>query len=251
MGLSFSGKTALVAGAGGGMGLAIANQLIVQGINVCLADLKEKPVNITEGPGKSIYLTGDLSDNSDVSDIVKGATNEFGTIDYLVNTVGVLWFGKDTSVVDIDIDVWQQVLKINLGTMAMLTKHVVPSMKNNRFGAMVHFSSIDALHGDPVPQDAYGASKAAMIRLSKSLAVQFAKDQIRSNVILPGPTMSPMQARWEGKEALQKEIGESIPLGRLGNTEDLANACMFLLSDQASYITGTELVVDGGITAVP
>lgn len=249
--MSFSGKAALVAGAGGGMGLAIANQLIDNGINVCLADVKDTPSDISEGPGKSIYLTGDLSDESDVRNIVNDAITEFGRIDYLVNTVGVLWFGKDTSVVDIDMDVWQQVLKINLGTMAMLTKHVVPLMKNNQFGAMVHFSSIDALHGDPVPQDAYGASKAAMIRLSKSLAVQFAKDQIRSNVILPGPTMSPMQARWEGQDALQQEIGASIPLGRLGNTEDLANACMFLLSDQASYVTGTELVVDGGITAVP
>ena len=251
MGLSFSGCNALVAGAGGGMGLAIANQLINNGINVCLADVKEAPSDINGGPGRSVYLRADLADQEDVGRIVASAEAEFGGIDYLVNTVGVLWFGKDTSVIDIEMDIWQQVMNINLGSMALLAKHVVPLMQKNQSGAMVHFSSIDALLGDPVPQDAYGASKAAMIRLSKSLAVQFAKDQIRSNVILPGPTMSPMQARWQGKEEIQRKVGASIPLGRLGSTDDLANACLFLLSDQASYITGTELVVDGGITAVP
>ena len=116
---------------------------------------------------------------------------------------------------------------------------------------MVHFSSIDALSGDPKPQDAYGASKAALIRLSKSLAIQYAGSQIRSNVILPGLTMTPMQDRWKNKPNIQEQVAQNIPLGRLGNPQDMADACLFLLSDHASYITGTELTVDGGVTALP
>jgi 3-oxoacyl-[acyl-carrier protein] reductase len=114
---------------------------------------------------------------------------------------------------------------------------------------MVHFGSIDALRADLTPQDAYAASKAAVIRFSKSIAIQFAADGIRSNVILPGPVLSPMQARWQGREDAQARVAAGIPLGRLGTTQDQSNACLFLLSDRASFITGTELIVDGGITA--
>jgi NAD(P)-dependent dehydrogenase (short-subunit alcohol dehydrogenase family) len=249
--MKFSGKTAFVAGAGGGMGLAIACQLIERGVNVCMADLKPRPDEISEGPGKSIYVQADLSDQIAVEESFNRALVEFSGIDYLVNTLGVLWLDKDKSAVDIDLSVWDQVMNINLRSMVLLVKYAVPELKKSGRGSMVHFSSIDALKGDPVPQDAYGASKAALIRLSKSLAIQFASDKIRSNVILPGPALTPMQQRWQGKPELQNQIAERIPLGRLGNAEDMANACLFLLSDNAGFITGTELIVDGGITAHP
>ena len=103
--------------------------------------------------------------------------------------------------------------------------------------------------GDSKPQDAYGASKAAVIRLSKSLAVQCARDGIRSNAILPAGTASPMQERWERDPAAMDRLAQAIPLGRVGTTQDMSDACLFLLSDKASFITGTELVVDGGVTA--
>ena len=114
---------------------------------------------------------------------------------------------------------------------------------------MVHFASVDALHGELKPQDAYATSKAAIIRFSKSIAIQFAADGIRSNTILPGQVLSPMQDRWRGKPDLQAKAAAVVPLGRLGSTQDQSNACLFLLSDKASYITGAELVVDGGVTA--
>jgi len=116
---------------------------------------------------------------------------------------------------------------------------------------MVHISSIDALSGDDKPQDAYGASKAAMIRLSKSLAIQFASNNIRSNIILPGPIETGMQKRWKKNPQAKKNLEKFIPLQRVGSTEDIANASLFLLSDQANYITGTEIIVDGGLTAKP
>jgi NAD(P)-dependent dehydrogenase (short-subunit alcohol dehydrogenase family) len=102
-----------------------------------------------------------------------------------------------------------------------------------------------------LPQDAYQVAKAGVLALSKSIAIQFAKDRIRSNVILPSATESPMQAGWEKDPELKRRTAEGVPLGRVGTTEDMANACLFLLSDQASFITGTELLVDGGRMALP
>ena len=124
-------------------------------------------------------------------------------------------------------------------------------MKKNKFGSMVHISSIDALSGDDKPQDAYGASKAAMIRLSKSLAIQFASHNIRSNIILPGPIETGMQIRWKKNPNAKKNLEKFIPLNRVGKPSDISNTCVFLLSDEANYITGTEIVVDGGLTAKP
>ena len=132
-----------------------------------------------------------------------------------------------------------------------LSKIIIPLMKKNNFGSMVHISSVDALSGDDKPQDAYGASKAAMIRLSKSLAIQFASNNIRSNIILPGPIETSMQKRWKKNPNAKKNLEKFIPLQRVGKPQDISNACMFLLSDQANYITGTEIIVDGGITSKP
>ena len=160
-------------------------------------------------------------------------------------------FGKDVSAVDIDFKVWDKVFDINLKTMASLAKIIIPKMKKNNFGSMVHISSIDALAGDDKPQDAYGASKAAMIRLSKSLAIQFASKNIRSNIILPGPIETPMQDRWKKNPNAKKQLSSLIPLQRVGKPKDVVNAIMFLLSDQSQYITGTEIIIDGGLTAKP
>jgi len=124
-------------------------------------------------------------------------------------------------------------------------------MKKNKFGSMVHISSIDALSGDNKPQDAYGASKAAMIRLSKSLSIQFASYNIRSNIVLPGPIVTPMQKRWKKNLKAKKQLSKIIPLQRVGKPQDIANAILFLLSDEGNYITGTEITVDGGLTARP
>jgi NAD(P)-dependent dehydrogenase (short-subunit alcohol dehydrogenase family) len=115
----------------------------------------------------------------------------------------------------------------------------------------VHISTIQCLRGDSQPQDAYQASKAGMVALSKSLAIQFAGDKIRSNVIFPGPALTPMQQRWYDDPSKADRVADYVPLKRLGTPEDMANACLFLLSDAAGFITGTELTVDGGVTAMP
>jgi NAD(P)-dependent dehydrogenase (short-subunit alcohol dehydrogenase family) len=193
--MSFSRKVAIVAGAGGGMGLNIANDLIGAGAKVALTDIKERPDDIAAGPGDGAYHQGDVTDEAFVERVVAETVSAHGRLDYLVNTTGVLWFDRDRSLVDIDMAVWDRVLAINLKSHALTARHAIPAMIETGGGAMVHISSLDALRGDDKPQDAYGASKAAVIRLSKSIAIQFARRGIRSNTILPGPVASPMQAR--------------------------------------------------------
>ncbi|MBT5414315.1 MAG: SDR family oxidoreductase [Rhodospirillaceae bacterium] len=249
--MSFMGKAAIVTGAGGGMGRTIVEQLCAQGADILMIDVKEPPEPMPAGPGRADYARIDLTDAGAVEAAIRSFHESRGRLDHLVNTAGVLWFDRDRSVVEIDLDVWDRVMAINLKSAVHTVRAAVPAMRATGGGSMVHFSTIQCLRGDTKPQDAYQASKAALVALSKSIAIQFAGDQIRSNVIYPGPTMTPMQARWEGDEATQTQVAASIPLGRIGRPEDQAAACLFLLSDAASFVTGTELIVDGGVSALP
>jgi NAD(P)-dependent dehydrogenase (short-subunit alcohol dehydrogenase family) len=249
--MSFAGKVAFVAGAGGGMGLAIAEALLAEGAQVALADVKPAPPGLGRAGDRHRYFEGDLTHSDFVSASISTWTEQQGRLDYLVNTTGVLWFDRDRSCTEMDLEVWDRVMAINLKSFVLTIRYAVPAMRRSGGGAMVHFSSIDALRGDDRPQDAYGASKAAVIRLSKSVAIQFARDRIRSNVILPGPVHTPMQARWDDNPLAREALSKHVPLGRLGTVDDMAAACLFLLSDKAAFITGTELTVDGGLTARP
>lgn len=249
--MSFQGKTALVTGAAGGMGLNISRDLIAAGARVAMVDIKEEPSDIGSGPGRGSFFQGDITDEAFVGQTMARICTETGRLDYLINAAAVLWFGRDRSVVDIELETWDRVLAINLTGAAIAARHAVPLMRRGGGGAMVHFSSTQCLRGDDKPQDAYQAAKAGIIALSKSLAIQFAADNIRSNVVIPGPTDSPMQDRWRVDPDLQARTAAAVPLGRVGTTQDMANACLFLLSDKAAFITGTELVVDGGKTAKP
>jgi len=250
MKLNFKGKTAVVTGASGGMGLETVNKLCLSGIKVLMLDIKE-PAKKYLKDKKVSFAKVDVTNLSDLKIAIKKFYKKNKSIDYLINTTGVLWFDKDISATNINFDTWEKVFEINLKSMVYLSKLIIPKMKKKKFGAMVHISSVDALSGDDKPQDAYGASKAAMIRLSKSLAVQFAKYNIRSNTILPGAVDTPMQNRWKKNPLAKKQLSKNIPLQRIGRPKDIANTILFLLSDEGSYITGTEIIVDGGITAKP
>jgi NAD(P)-dependent dehydrogenase (short-subunit alcohol dehydrogenase family) len=243
----FVGRTAVVTGAGGGMGLQIASDLLAAGAAVAGIDVKDRP----EAMDDALYHQGDVSDDGFVRQAIGSAYAETGQLDYLVNAAGVLWFGCDRSLLDVELEVWNRVIAINLTGCMLTARHAIPLMQQSGGGAMVHFSSTQCLRGDDQPQDAYQAAKAGILALSKSIAIQFAKDNIRSNVILPSATESPMQERWEKDPKLKRRTAEGVPLGRVGTTRDMANASLFLLSDQASFITGTELLVDGGRMALP
>jgi len=251
MRLTYKGKSAIVTGASGGMGLKTTEMLLNNNINTLMLDVKKPPNSFLNIYPHAQFKQIDLTNFKKLKKIINNYYNTNKSIDYLVNTTGVLWFNKDISSVKIDFSIWDKVYEINLKTMVYLSKIIIPKMEKNKFGSMVHISSVDALSGDNKPQDAYGSSKAAMIRLSKSLAIQYANKNIRSNIILPGPIETGMQKRWKRIPRMKKNLEKNIPLKKVGKPVDIANGIMFLLSDQSKYITGTEITIDGGITAKP
>ena len=250
MKLNFSGRTALITGGSGGIGLSIVKKLIKNKIKVIILDINT--------PSKKILLNKfiefkkiDLSDYTNLQLCLTELKKKYKKIEYVINAAGVLWFDKDVSLEKIEINTWDKVFSINLNSIVIVLQNILPQMKKNKFGSIVHISSIDALSGDNKPQDAYGSSKAALLRLSKSISIQFASKNIRSNSILPGPIETPMQERWKKNPELKKILSNVIPLRRVGKPGDIASSTMFLLSDESSFITGTELIVDGGLRAKP
>jgi 3-oxoacyl-[acyl-carrier protein] reductase len=241
----FGGRVAVVTGAGGGMGEAIALALAKAGATVTAIDLKPCPGALAEFPSLT-YAQGDLRDQSFVEETIHETFTRSGRLDYLANVAGVLLFGRDKSLLEMDLSVWDDVLDINLRSIVLTSRAAAPLMRRSGGGAMVHFSTIQWMRGDLKPQDAYQASKAAVSAVSRSLAMQLAADGIRSNTICPGPTLTPLQARWDTAEVRQ-QVADYVPLGRIGTADDMANAALFLLSDGAGFITGVDLIVDGGV----
>lgn len=244
---NFRGKHAVVTGAGGGMGEEIAFRILKAGGSVTAMDLKPCPERLAAYKDNLVFAQGDITDAAFVNKTIDDTATRFNGIDFLANVAGVLWFGKDTSMLDMDLSIWDQVFDINLKSMVILARAVVPHIrKRDNGGAMVHFSTTQWYRGDRHPQDAYQASKAGVCALSKSLAMQLSADNIRSNAICPGMTLSPLQERWDTEEK-KAAVAAAVPIGRIGTTSDMANTCLFLFSNEASYITGTEIIVDGGL----
>ena len=256
--MSFKATSALITGAAGGMGMAVALDLLAAGARVTLTDVKPPPDVLDRFGEAALFVAGDVTDPDFVADLAQQAFDHGGgRLDHLVNAAGLLWFGQDKSLVEVELPVWDQVLAVNLRGMMLTCRAAVPLMKKTGTaksaagGAMVQIASIQALRGDDRPQDAYQAAKAGVIALSKSLAVQFAGDGIRSNSLLPGGALTGMQQRWLDDPKALAAAAAAVPLRRVGTAQDMANAALFLLSEKAAFITGTELIVDGGRTALP
>ena len=216
-----------------------------------LSTSNRNPGSYAAHEGQVAYCQGDVTDELFLARSIDSARKRFGAIDHLVNAAGILLFEQDVGVVDTDFGVWDRVMDVNLKAPARLAQLCIPAMLERPASAMVHFSSVSAYRGDSRPQDAYQASKAGLIALSKSIAIQFARRGLRSNVVSPGMVDTPLQARWDNQAGAREAVAAAVPLGRLGEPRDLSNATLFLLSDLASYITGVDLVVDGGLLALP
>ena len=245
------GKVALVTGAASGMGREICVRFAEEGARIAALDVDERGLDETEAavPDAATFVA-DVADEEQVRRAVDGAAERIGALDIIVNCAGVLWRGRDVSVLETDEAVWDRVFAINLKGIVWACKHGVPRLIEAGGGAIVNVGSTSALLGDSIPQDAYTSSKGAIISLTRNLAVQFAPHGIRANCIHPGFTDTPMQTvRTSDPEWVRAAVAE-IPLGRLGTARDVANAALFLASDEASYITGIELVVDGGSVIV-
>ena len=248
MKLIFKGKVAVVTGGSGGIGLDVSKKLAKLKIKVLILDINKPKIS----KNKFIYFEQvDLSNENEINQAISKFIKNEKRIDYIVNAAGVLWFYKDLSLEKIKTNSWDKVFSINLKSMLIVLKKILPNMKKNKFGSIVNISSIDALSGDDKPQEAYGTSKAAMIRLSKSIAIQYASKNIRSNSILPGPVDTAMQKRWKKNPNAKKNLTKIIPLQRIGKPENISDTVLFLLSEQSCYITGTEIIVDGGLKARP
>src|SRR5882672_8081024 len=248
-----TGKIALITGAGMGMGREAAVLFAGEGARVVVCDINKAAADETvalveKSGGQALVAVGDVAVEEDVKRMVEAGVKRFGALHVLYNNAGVLWKDKDRSVLETDGAQWDRVMAINLKSVFWVTKHGIPHLKAAGGGSIILMGSVSALAGFTRAQDAYTAAKGALISLNKSLAIQFAKEQIRCNVIHPGIVDTPLQAPYL-TDAIRKEFETGIPLGRIAQPREIAYVALFLASDESSFMTGAELVVDGGFTA--
>jgi NAD(P)-dependent dehydrogenase (short-subunit alcohol dehydrogenase family) len=249
------GKVALITGAGSGMGREACAVFAAEGARVAAVDveatlLEQTAEAVQAGGGEIATFVADVAIEDQVRAAIEGAVERFGALHVLYNNAGVLWRDRDVSVLETDEDVWDRVFAINLKGMVWVCKHGIPHLIEAGGGAIVNVGSTSALLGDSIPQDAYTASKGAVISLTRNLAVQFGPQGVRANCIHPGFTDTPMQTVRTSDPAWVEAATAEIPLGRLATARDVVNAALFLASDEAAYVTGAELVVDGGAVIV-
>jgi NAD(P)-dependent dehydrogenase (short-subunit alcohol dehydrogenase family) len=247
------GKVAFITGAGAGMGREASVLFAEEGARVIVADIDGKAAQgtvdlVEKAGGQALAVTGDVAVEGDVQRMIGDGLRRFGALHVLHNNAGVLWKDRDRSVLETDEKWWDRVMAINLKSVFWVTKHGIPHLRTAGGGSIVMMGSVSALAGFTRAQDAYTAAKGALISLTKSLAIQFARDRIRCNVIHPGIVDTPLQAPYL-TEAIRREFETGIPLGRIAHPREIAYVALFLASDESSFMTGAELVVDGGFTA--
>jgi NAD(P)-dependent dehydrogenase (short-subunit alcohol dehydrogenase family) len=253
LGSRLTGKVALITGAGMGMGRAAAVLFAEEGARIVVCDINERAAGetvalVARAGGEAVPAVGDVAVEADVTRMVEEGVRRFGALHVLHNNAGVLWKDKDRSVLETDGAHWDRVMAINLKSVFWVTKHGIPHLRAAGGGSIILVGSVSALAGFTRAQDAYTAAKGALISLNKSLAIQFARDQIRCNIIHPGIVETPLQAPYLTDE-LRAEFKTGIPLGRIGQPREIAHAALFLASDESSFMTGAEMVVDGGFMA--
>jgi NAD(P)-dependent dehydrogenase (short-subunit alcohol dehydrogenase family) len=237
-------KVCIITGASSGMGLEAARLFSKEGARVVRTDIKEGP----DVPG-AIFVKADVSKEADCKALVEAAVQRFGRLDVLYNNAGI-FPSDDHSVVDTEEKVWDRVFAVNVKGTAFPCKFAIPEMLKQGGGSVINIASFVALLGCTVPQDAYTASKGAIIALTKSLAVQFGPRGVRANAICPGPIETPLLTEWLLREPAEKAKRiNRIPMGRFGRPLDIVNLAVYLASDESGWTNGAALVVDGGITS--
>ncbi|HJF68306.1 MAG TPA: glucose 1-dehydrogenase [Staphylococcus kloosii] len=247
-------KVCIITGAGGGMGLVAAQKFAAEGAKVAVFERDESAGqtaanDIVHNGGEAKFFQVDISNEQQVKEAVEQTVETFGKIDVLYNNAGVMP-SADNSVVNTSEEVWDLVMNINVKGIFFMTKYVIPEMEKNESGSIINIASFVAEMGCSVPQDAYTASKCAVVSLTKSLAIQFRPKGIRTNAISPGPIETPLLMEWlVSDEAAKKERLDRQPTGRFGKPEDIVNCALYLASDESDWTNGANINVDGGITA--
>jgi 3-oxoacyl-[acyl-carrier protein] reductase len=236
-------KTALVTGASGGIGASIALALHKQGAKVCITGTNLKKLNQINQDSSMAFsqVVCDLSNREDLKKIIPSVEEKLGKIDILINNAGIT---RDQLMMRMQDDIWDEVIQTNLNSSFYLSKSVIKGMMKRKFGRIIQISSVVAFTGNP-GQSNYVASKAALVGMTKSLALEVASRNITVNCIAPGFIRTPMTNVLN--EDQQEKLLQKIPMQRFGSPGDIAAASVYLSSDEASYITGTTIHVNGGL----
>ncbi|MGH2392209.1 MAG: SDR family NAD(P)-dependent oxidoreductase [Candidatus Limnocylindria bacterium] len=251
--MRLEGKVAIITGAGSGMGRVAAQMFAAEGAKILVAEYDEKAGAETAdlvraAGGEATFARTDVSNESDTAAMVAAAKDRYGRVDVLYNNAGVMP-ELDHSVVDTDVATWDQVMAINVRGVFLGCKYAIPHMVEQGSGSVINISSFVALLGCSVPQDAYTASKGAVLSLTRSLAVQFGPHGVRSNAICPGPIETPMLMDWLVKDEAARKVRLSRnPTGRFGKPEEIVNVAIYLASDESRWTNGAHFVIDGGIS---
>jgi NAD(P)-dependent dehydrogenase (short-subunit alcohol dehydrogenase family) len=246
-------KVCIITGAGGGMGRVAARMFAAEGARVVVAESSEPAGNetvrlVTEAGGVASFVQADVSREASARAMVEHAMDTYGRLDVLYNNAGVMP-EADHSVIDTDADTWDLVMAVNVRGVFLACKYAIPRMVEAGSGSIINIASFVALLGCSVPQDAYTASKGAILSLTRSLAVQFAPRGVRANAICPGPVETPLLMDWLVKDEEAKRIRLARnPTGRFGKPEEIVHLAVYLASDESRWTNGAALVVDGGIS---
>ena len=249
--MRLDGKVAIISGGARGMGASEAKLFAREGASVVIGDVledegRQTEAEINETGGRALFVRLDVTSQADWDAAVATAVQRFGGLDILVNNAGIL---VTSSIEDMTVEMWDQVMDVNAKGVFLGTKAAITQMKQTGGGAIVNISSISGLIGQDNVNAGYNASKGAVRIFTKAAAVQYAADNIRVNSIHPGPIATPMTAAGRADPDRVRLTAERTPLGRYGEPEEVAYGVLFLASDESSYVTGSELVIDGGYSA--
>jgi NAD(P)-dependent dehydrogenase (short-subunit alcohol dehydrogenase family) len=248
------GKVAFITGAGMGQGREAALLFAREGARVVVADVNARAAaatarRIERRGGQALAVEGDVGVEADVARMIDAGVRRFRALHVLYNNAGVLWKDRDRSVLETAEADWDRVQAINLKGPFFVAKHGIPHLVRAGGGSVINVGSVSALAGFTLAQDSYTSAKGALISLTRSLAIQFARRNVRCNIIHPGIVDTPMQAPYIRDRKKRRSFETAIPLGRLAQPREIAQVALFLASDESSYVTGTEIVADGGFMA--
>ena len=242
-------KVALITGGGSGIGRQSAMLFAKEGAKIVVVDLDEKSGRETASMIKNaIFVRADVSKARDCQQMVEAAEKTFGKLNVLFNNAGIM-LSKDDDAVTTEEDVWDATLDVNAKGVFLGCKYGIPALRRAGGGSVINTASFVARLGAATPQIAYTASKGAVLSMTRELAVIHAREKIRVNALCPGPLKTELLMKFLNTEAKLKRRLVHLPMGRFGEAEEIARAALFLASDESSYITGSEFMVDGGLTA--
>ena len=247
------GKTALITGAASGIGMETAKLFASEGAKVLVVDVNDSEgeqtaASIRDSGGEALYQHADVSSSAESEAMIQKAEEKFGALHIIFNNAGIMDSRDDNAMVTEE-DVWDLTMAINLKGVFLGCKFGIPALQRAGGGAIINTASFVGLMGAATPQIAYTASKGGVIALTRELAVIHARENIRVNALCPGPLRTELLMKFLDTEEKKQRRLVHIPMGRFGEAREMAQAALYLASEESSYVTGTEFVVDGGITS--